>query len=165
MTHRLAARIDSDPVGVRVVDFLPAGMGVSTRNHIHIHRTTAGQQLAKGVAIAEPGAALLQWNLRGVERHYSACAQAGRVGMNAAEVIEPKLLVVIAGIVLDERKLRPAHGPVIPASCAGCRLCRFSRFACRVDALCRTGRKKTSCCGKCRCFYEFTTATHVWTLA
>ena len=71
------------------------------------------------------GAALLQRNLRGIERNHAARAQAGRVGMNAAKVVEPELRIVVAGIVFNKRELRPAHGAVVPAACAGCGLRRF----------------------------------------
>ncbi len=92
-------------------------MGVGARNHVHAHGAAAGQQLTERIAIAQPCAALLQRNLSRIERDHAACAQAGRVGMDAAKVIEPELAVVVAGIVLDKRKLRPAHGPVVPAPC------------------------------------------------
>ena len=100
---------------MRVVDLLPAGVRIGARNHVHAHRAAAGHQITERVAIAQPCAALLQRKLRGIERNDTACAQAGRVGMDAAKVVEPELLVVVAGIVFNKRQLRPAHGPVVPA--------------------------------------------------
>ena len=149
MAHRLAAGIHSDPVWVRIVDLLPAGVGVGSRDHVHAHRAAAGQQVAEAIAIAEPCAALLQRNLRGIERHHAACAQAGRIGMNAAEIIEPELSIVVAGIVFDERKLRPAHGPVVPADCAVLGLRRFGDGCRHEQSFVRDRRQKTTCCRKC----------------
>src|SRR3984957_14639855 len=95
VAHWLAASINPDPVRMRVVHLLPASVSVSARNHVHSHGAAAGQQVAKGVAIAKPRAALLQGKLCGVERDHTAGTEAGGVGMDAAEVVEPELLVIV----------------------------------------------------------------------
>ena len=103
MPDRVAVRVHPDPVRVRVINPLPARVRIGPGDDVHAHCAAAGKQVAKGVAGAEPRAALLQRNLRRVKRHHTARAQAGRVGVNAVEVVEPELRIVVAGIVLDKR--------------------------------------------------------------
>ena len=54
----------------------------------------------------------------------AAGAKAGRVGVRAAEVVEPERGVEVAGIVFDQRELRPAHGAIDPTWRDGDRLSR-----------------------------------------
>jgi hypothetical protein len=56
----------------------------------------------------------MEGHLRRIVRDDTAGAQAGGVGANTPEVIEPELRVEAAGIVFDERELNPAHGPIEP---------------------------------------------------
>ena len=74
MANGLAACVHPDPVRVRVIDLLPACVRVRTRHDVHAQRAAPGKQVAKGVATAEPCAALLQRNLSGIERDHAASA-------------------------------------------------------------------------------------------
>src|SRR5260370_3616315 len=66
----------------------------------------------------------MQGDLSWIVGDTSAGAQAGRVGMDAAKIIEPEVWVVLAWIVLDEGQLSPAHGTVEPAFVRRGRECR-----------------------------------------
>ena len=60
------------------------------------------------------GAAMMKGNLGGIIRDATAGAQADGVRLCALEIIEPELQIELAGIVFDQRELRPAHGPIDP---------------------------------------------------
>jgi len=75
---------------------------------------TTVEKIAERVAVSHPRAAVMQRDPGRIVRDDAAGAQAGGVGVNAAEVIEPERGVVPSRIVLDERQLRPAHGPLEP---------------------------------------------------
>ena len=57
--------------------------------------------------------------IRPIKIHVTSAAEAHGVGFCAREVIEPEVHVEFARlrIVLDERELSPAHGPVDPGRC------------------------------------------------
>ena len=161
VAHRLAVCIHPDPVWMRVIDLLPAGVRVGSRHDVHAHRAAAGQQVTEGIAIAEPRAALLQRNLGGIERHHAACAQAGCVGMNAAKVVEPEL---------SDRSCRDRlrQTQAAPSAWAGrtSRLLRFEAAAASAalpaakQILRHARRQQTSCCCQCRSLHEFPAAAH-----
>ncbi len=110
-----AVGVDGDPVGMRVVDILVGRVRIGARHHDHAQLAAARHQLAEGVAVAQPRAAVMQRDLGGIVGHAAAGAQAGGIGMGAPEIIQPESEVVLAGVVFDQRQLRPAHGPVNPA--------------------------------------------------
>ena len=87
----LAVGIHRDPVGMRVVHVLVGGVRIGARDDDHAELAASGHQFAERIAVAEPLAAVVQRNLRGIVRDAAAGAQAGRVGMRALEVIEPEI--------------------------------------------------------------------------
>src|ERR1017187_5570081 len=100
--------------GVCIADVLVCGMGIGARDHHHVQFAASGHQIAERVARAEPLAAIVQRNFRGIVRHRAAGAETGGVGMGAAKVVQPEVEVVGAGVVFHQRQLRPAHGAVEP---------------------------------------------------
>src|SRR3982074_367660 len=58
----------------------------------------------------------MQWDLSRVVRNTPACAQTRRVAMRLFEEVQPEVDVVLNGIVLNQRQLRPAHRPVEPVA-------------------------------------------------
>ena len=106
--------VDRDPVGVRARRVVARRVRVGARDHLHPHGTAAADQLAERIAGAEPGTAVMEGDLGRVVGDDTPGAEAGRVGMDAAEVVEPEGEIDAAGIVLDEHQLRPAHRLVAP---------------------------------------------------
>src|SRR5216117_196621 len=115
MPSLLSVGFDRDPVGMRVVDILVHRMRIGPRDDDHAELSTAGHEIAERIALPYPDAAVMERNLRRVVRDDAAGAEAGGVGVNAREGIEPERGIESSGIVLDERQLRPAHGPIEPA--------------------------------------------------
>ena len=76
-------------------------------------------QLAKRIAIAKELTAVMERDLGGIIRHAAAGRKAGRIGMRAAEVVEPECRIVVAWIVFHQGELGPAHGAVVPAGGGG----------------------------------------------
>ena len=120
MPQLTARRIHHDPVWMRVIDLLPACMRIGSRHNIHVHPAATVQQIAECIMVPEPRTALLQRNFGWVKRHYAARAQAGRIRMNAPEIVEPKRLIVVTGIVFYKSELRPSHGPAVPTALSVC---------------------------------------------
>jgi hypothetical protein len=82
---------------------------------------------SKRIAVAHPGAAMMQRNFGGIVGDDAAGAEGGGVGVKPPEVVDPELGIEAAGIVLDQRELRPAHGPIEPAACCRGRCGRLLR--------------------------------------
>ena len=61
----LPGGIDGDPVGVGLFDVVVGRVRVGPRDHDHAQLAAAGDQVAEGVAIAEPGAAVVERDLVG----------------------------------------------------------------------------------------------------
>src|SRR6185369_9961147 len=57
---------------------------------------------------------MMKRDLRRIIGDTSAGAEAGRIGVGAFEVIEPEFVVVVAGVIFDQRELSPAHWFVRP---------------------------------------------------
>ena len=106
--------VDRDPVGVRARGVVAGRVRIGAGDHLHPHGAAAADQLAERIAGAEPGAAVMEGDVGGVVGDDAAGAEAGRVGMDAAEVVEPEGEIDAAGIVLDQHQLRPAHRFVAP---------------------------------------------------
>ena len=78
-------------------------------------RPAPGDERPERIAGPERRAAVVQRNLGRVVGDDAAGAQAGGVRLDSAEVVEPELRIEAAGIVLDQRELRPSHRLVEPA--------------------------------------------------
>ena len=57
-----------------------------------------------------------------VERYHAAGRQAGGIGMNPFEVVEPEADVHVGRVVFGQVQLGPSHGPVEPPGIVGHRL-------------------------------------------
>src|ERR1019366_5579160 len=101
---------------MRIVDVLMTGMRIRSRNHIHPELPAPRNDVAECVHGPEPSASIVERNLSWIKSDNASRAQAGRIGMNALEVVEPEREVAITGIVFDECQLGPAHRAVIPSS-------------------------------------------------
>ena len=115
MAARLAVGFHGDPIRMSVEDVLMRGVGIHARGHNHAEFAAAREHFAKGVAIAEELAAVMQRHFGGIKGHASAGAQAHGIGVDPLEIVEPEAGIVAARIVLDESQLHPSHGPVEPA--------------------------------------------------
>ena len=111
---RLAVGGHRDPVGMGGLHIVIGGVRVGARDDDHAELAAAGDEFAEHIAVAQPGAAMVEGNLGRVIRHAAAGAEADGVRLGAREVIEPELQVELARVVLDERQLGPAHGLVDP---------------------------------------------------
>src|SRR5215510_3238171 len=105
---------DLNPIGVRLLHVVVCRVRIGAGDHNHPELATPGHEIAEHVACTEPGAAVMQWNLRGIIRDTTAGAQADRVGFRALEVVEPELEIELARVVFDQRELRPSHRLVHP---------------------------------------------------
>ena len=110
----LSARVDGDPIRMRVVHVLMRGVRVGARDDDHVPAAASFEELTERIRIAHPGASVMQRDRSGIVRDDAAGAQAGGVRVNSREVLEPELRIVPAGIVFDERELRPSHRPIEP---------------------------------------------------
>src|ERR1700733_2577343 len=99
MAALVALGIYGDPIGVRVVDVLAGGVRVGAGDDVHSLLAAALHDVPEGVHVAQILAAVVQWNLRGVEGHAASGAKAGRVGVDLLEIIEPEGKVVISRVV------------------------------------------------------------------
>ena len=116
MAVRLAVGLDRDPVRVSVLKTSWWAAWGSTRaiTFMPSFRQPV-DHFAKGVAVAEELAAVVQRNLGRIEGHAAARAEANRIGVNAFVIVEPERRFVVARIVLDEGQLCPSHRTVVPA--------------------------------------------------
>ena len=117
----MAFGVDGDPVGMGGFGIVPGGVGIGADEHGHAELAAAGNEIAEAVAIAEPGAAMVEGNLGGVVGDAASAADAGALGAGALKVVEPEMGVVVDGIVFDQRELEPAHGPGGPVGNRGWR--------------------------------------------
>src|SRR5438876_10572497 len=99
MSAFLSLSVDCDPVRMRVINVLMNRVRIGARDYDHVHFPASCHQLPEGIGFAHPRAAPVQWDLGGIVRHASSGAETGGVGVDAAEVIEPELGVVMAGVV------------------------------------------------------------------
>ena len=111
---RIALRVHGDPIRMRGLNVVVGRVRVGAHEHHHTKLAAAGDQIAKHVAVAEPLARMMERNLRRVVGHASAATQASRRGLGPPEIVQPKAKVKLAGVVLDQRELRPAHRFVDP---------------------------------------------------
>jgi hypothetical protein len=91
------------------------GMGIGTGNHDHSELATTGKEFAEHVPVAQPRAAVVEWDLRRIIRDAAAGTETDRIRFRPLEVIEPELRVELARVILDKRQLCPAHGLVHPS--------------------------------------------------
>ena len=122
MALLVALFVDGDPIGVGVVDVLAGGVRIGASHHVHAQLAAAAHDVAKGVHVAQPLAAVLQRNFSGIERDAASGAQAGGIGVDSLKIIEPEGKVIIPRVIFYEGQLRPAHGAVVPSwvAAAGC---------------------------------------------
>ena len=99
---------------MRRLHVVTRGMRIGARDDVHVERTAARDESTEGIGITKPGTAMVQRHVGRIVRDDSACTQRRRVRVQALEVIEPEMRIESSGIVLDERELYPAHGPVEP---------------------------------------------------
>ena len=116
MRPLLSIGIDGDPIGVGIVNVLVRRVGIGARQHHHIQFAAAGHQIAEGIGVLHPLAAIVQRNFGGVIGHATAGAETGGVGVSPREVVEPKVEVVLARVVFGQGQLGPAHGAFEPGS-------------------------------------------------
>ena len=64
---------------------------IGSRDDLHAERAAARDERAERIAVAEPRAAMVQRNLGRVVGDDAAGAEAGGVGVQAAEVVQPEL--------------------------------------------------------------------------
>ena len=102
MLALLAVFIHGQPVRVCVVDVFVAGVRVGSRNHVHAQLAAAVGDVAEGIHVSQPLAAVVQRDLGGIEGYTAACVQDCGIGVDPVEVVQPELHVVVAGIVLDK---------------------------------------------------------------
>ena len=79
MPARLALRVDRDPVRMRRLHVVVGGMRVGADEHDHAQLAAARDQFAEHVAVAQPCAAVMKRNLRGIVGHAAPAAQADAV--------------------------------------------------------------------------------------
>ena len=72
-------------------------------------------EIAEGVHVAEPLAAVVERYLRGIERDCAASVQGDGLDVKTLEVVQPELRIVVAWIVLGKADLGPPHRFVVPA--------------------------------------------------
>ena len=108
-------RADRDPIRVRIVDVLMHRVRIGARHYVHAELPAAFYQVAEAIPIAQPLTAVVQRDLCRVVGHAAARAQAGRVRVNLAEIVQPKLRRIVSRVVLHKHELRPAHRPAVPA--------------------------------------------------
>src|ERR1035438_7011546 len=111
----VAMFIDRDPIGMRIVDVLVTSMRIGSRNHIHAKLPASRNDVAESVHGPEPSASIVERDFSWIESDNAPRTQAGRIGMDALEVVEPEREAVIAGLVFDECQLGPTHRAVIPS--------------------------------------------------
>jgi hypothetical protein len=70
---------------------------------------------------------MMQWNFSWVESHDTAGAEQGTIGVYTLEVVEPEIWIVVTGVIFDEGKLSPPHGPVEPGCVNDRCLCRMPK--------------------------------------
>ena len=115
VASRLPCGVHRDPVRMGVVDVLVRRVRIGAGEHHHAHLAAAGHEFAEGIARAEPLAAIVQRDLGGIVGDATPRAQTSGIGVRALEVVQPEARIVLAGVVLDQRQLRPPHGTVEPA--------------------------------------------------
>ncbi len=109
-----AVGVHRDPVGVRRLHVVVGGVGIGAGDDDHAEPPTAGDELAQHVAVAQPRAAVVKGDPGRVVGDTATGAEAGGVGMRAAEVVQPERDVELRRLVFDQCQLRPAHRPVDP---------------------------------------------------
>ena len=129
-----------DPVGMRGSHLLARGMRIGPGDDVHPKTATPGNERPERIAGPEGGAAVVERYLGRIVGDDAAGAQACGVCLDSAEVVEPELRIEAAGIVLDERELRPSHRLVEPARTH--RLGRSPRTGLPVPRKVRRARKR-----------------------
>ena len=147
MAARPALRVHGDPIWVRGLNVIIGGVRVGAHEDDQAQFAAAGNQFAQHVAVAQPGAAMVKWNLRRIIRHATAAAEANGVGVGAPEIIQPEGGVELAGVVLHQGELRPAHRFVHPGRSgrARRRLWRTSRQTRRERRESGKGARRSGC--------------------
>ncbi len=146
MPARLTIGIDRDPIGMRRPYLLTHGVRIGARDHTHVQTTASRHERPEWIGRAEPCTAMVQRNLGRIVGDDAAGAEAGSVCADARKVVEPEVGIEAAGIILDERELRPSHRTIEPASK---RVARHGR--CRGGALsgripCEVARRRHGAC-------------------
>ncbi len=108
----LTIRIDGHPFGMRFGRVVADAMRVDARDDGHVQLAAAADEVAEGVLIAEPFAAVMKRHVGRIKRTHAAGGDARAIGVNALEEIEPPVRIERRGILLDQCELHPPHRPV-----------------------------------------------------
>src|SRR6185503_19807646 len=109
-----AIGLDGDPFRMRLLRVIVSGVRIGAGNHDQAEFAAASDEVPEGIGIGEPLAAVVKWNFCRVIRDAAAGAETNRVGAGALKVIEPKLWVEFAWVILHQSELRSAHRLVHP---------------------------------------------------
>ena len=82
---RLPVLVDGNPVRMRLPHLIARRVRVGARDDVHAHRAASRHERAERIAVAKPGAAMVQRHLRRIVGDDSAGAQCGGVGMQPVE--------------------------------------------------------------------------------
>ena len=94
--------VHRDPVRMRIVDILMGGMWIGACDNIHPKLAAPGKQLAKGIGGFHPCGLMVQGNFGGVVGDAPSRGETCCIRMDAPEIIEPELRVILTRIVFDE---------------------------------------------------------------
>ena len=119
MPDLLAGAVHRNPIRMRGAYIVTDRMRIRPGDDVHLEGAAAGHESPERVAGSEPLTAVVERNLCRVVRHDAAGAQSRGVGMQPPEIIKPERRIELAGIVLHEGQLHPAHRPVEPAGYGG----------------------------------------------
>ena len=120
MMARFTFAIHRSPFGMRVKGILANRMGIAASHHHHPQRATAPHQLAKGITITQPRAAIMIGNLGWVIGGVATGAETSGISFDPLKIIKPKVEIIVARIIFNQGELRPAHRAVEPSRCGGC---------------------------------------------
>lgn len=104
------------PFGMGCECFFGAGVGIGAGDDVHSQAAAALSKLAERITGAKKFAAIVKRDFGGIKGYTTTGAEAGGVGVNLLEVPQPHCQIVVAGVILCECHLSPAHRPVEPAS-------------------------------------------------
>src|SRR5262249_44459352 len=115
----LTLAIDGDPLRVRLASVLVGGVRIGAGNYDQAQFAAADHQISKGIGVMHPGTAMMVRNLGRVVSDASTGTEAARVTVSALRIIQPELQIVLAGIVLHQGELPPAHRFIAPGRSGG----------------------------------------------
>jgi len=110
MAALFAVSVHGNPIGVRGGDVIVGSVGIGAGDDDHAQLAAAGDEVAEGVVITEPRAAMVKRNFGGIIGDTTTAAETHGVRLGAIKIIQPELKIVFAGIVLDEGELSQRIG-------------------------------------------------------